>query len=270
MAETEKIKVHVHALCWNEEKMLPHFFRHYDGVADQFFIYDNGSTDRSVEILKSNPRVVLSDFKTSGDSFVQCALDHYNECWKQSRGKADWVIICNIDEHIYHPNLKKYLTDCTSRGITLIFPEGYEMVSDEFPVASTPLHQTVNYGMRKPFFDKPQIFNPNEIEEINFAPGRHYATPTGRVVVPKRPKVRLLHYKYLGLEYLLSRQSELRAGLRSVDVKNGWGNQYTWSSEQMIAEFDRIKRNSVSVFSLRRHVSALRRALTERVVNIIR
>jgi hypothetical protein len=144
------------------------------------------------------------------------------------------------------------------------------MVSDEFPTANALLHEIVNYGMREPFLDKPQIFNPNEIEEIKFAAGRHSATPTGRVVVSKGPKVKLLHYKYLGLDYLLPRQLELRGGLKSVDVKQGWGLQYHWSSQQKIADFERVKRNSTNVFSLRGRVSALRRTLTLRARKIIR
>src|SRR5688572_6249373 len=106
------VEVHLYALCWNEERMLPYFFRHYDSLVNRYFIFDNGSTDRSVEMLKLNPKVTLGSFKVEGDSFVIAALNHYNECWKQRRGQADWVIVCNIDEHIYHPDLKSYLSKC--------------------------------------------------------------------------------------------------------------------------------------------------------------
>ena len=41
--------------------------------------------------------------------------------------------------------------------------------------------------------DKPQIFNPNAIQEINFTPGRHNAYPTGNVVKPQENEVLLLH-----------------------------------------------------------------------------
>ena len=60
--------VHVYGLCWNEEKMLPYFFKHYDDIADQYFIFDNNSTDNSLSILKANPKVVLDKFEVMGDS----------------------------------------------------------------------------------------------------------------------------------------------------------------------------------------------------------
>ena len=36
-----ELTVHVYAQCWNEVEMLPFFFRHYDGLVDQYFIYDD-------------------------------------------------------------------------------------------------------------------------------------------------------------------------------------------------------------------------------------
>lgn len=242
-----KDEVHVYALCWNEERMLPYFFRHYDGVADRYFIFDNGSTDRSVEMLKAHPKVVLDSFEVAGDSFVLAAANHYNECWKQSRGQADWVIVCNVDEHIYHPDLRGYLRACKGRGVTIVTPEGYDMVSDTFPEAGVPLSEAVRRGMREPFLDKPEIFDPDRIREINFVPGRHQASPAGEVVAPGFKATKLLHYKYLGLDYVLRRHAELKTGLRSLDIRKGWGLQYVWRERKTVKKYERIKKNSVVV-----------------------
>ena len=227
--------------------MLPYFFRHYDRLASRYFIFDSGSTDRSIEMLKLNPRVTLGRFQVEGDSFVTAALNHYNECWKQSRGQADWVIVCNVDEHVYHRDLKGYLWRCKSRGISLIIPKGYNMVSDVFPETDKPLCETVKRGMRDSFWDKPEIFDPNRINEINFEPGRHTANPSGEITTPRNVSVKLLHYKYIGLEYLLRRHHELKSGLRPLDIQSGWGHQYLWDKERNIEEYKRIKANSISV-----------------------
>lgn len=210
MLPQREVKIHVYALCWDEERMLPCFFRHYDELAARYFIFDNGSTDRSVEMLKLNYKVTLGRFEVKGDSFVAEALSHYNECWKQSRGQADRVITCNVDEHIYHPGLMSYLRRCKSLGISLVISEGYKMVSDFFPETDKPLYETVRHGMRDKSRDKPEIFDPNKIDEINFVPCRHAASPSGKLITPREVKVKLLHYKYIGLEYLLRRHHELR------------------------------------------------------------
>ena len=55
--------VHVYALCWNEEKMLPFFFKHYDNIADQYFIFDNDSRDNSLSMLKEILKLLLINLK---------------------------------------------------------------------------------------------------------------------------------------------------------------------------------------------------------------
>ncbi|QMV40797.1 glycosyltransferase family 2 protein [Cohnella cholangitidis] len=239
--------VHVYALCWNEEKMLPYFFRHYDNIADRYYIFDNGSTDNSLSILRAHPKVIVDKFTIQGNSFVKSAQKTYDHFWKQSRGIADWVIVCNLDEHLYHPNLRKYLQHCSSHGITMIVPEGYEMVSNRFPKADKRLCKRITYGVRKKRFDKPQIFNPREIEEINFAAGRHTASPAGNVVMPSTRKVLLLHYKYIGLKYLSSRYEEQKTRLRKTDIANRWGSEYLWEESKKAREFEKLKRAAVKV-----------------------
>lgn len=243
----KQLIIHVYALCWNEEKMLPFFFKHYDNIADQYFVFDNDSTDNSLSILSSNPKVCIDKFEIKDNSLVKSAQNQYNHFWKQSRGKADWVIICNVDEHLYHPDLRTYLQECTSKGITLIVPTGYEMVSDTFPDNNKPLHETIKDGARSLNFDKPQIFNPNAIQEINFGPGRHIASPVGNVIKPTKNKVLLLHYKYLGFKYLNSRYSELQQGLRIGDILRRWGIQYLWNEKKKLEQFEKVKSNAVKV-----------------------
>ncbi|MFJ5713982.1 glycosyltransferase family 2 protein [Neobacillus sp. NPDC093127] len=239
--------IHVYAICWNEEKMLPHFFKHYDDVADQYFIFDNDSTDQSLSMLRSHPKVTIDRFEIKGSSLVKSAQDLFNQFWKNSRGKADWVIVCDVDEHFYHPNLRAYLQECTSKGITLVVPTGYEMVSDFFPTGNEPLHEKIKHGVRSYDFDKPQIFNPNEIQEINFGPGRHTAFPVGNVIKPPNKEVLLLHYKYLGIDYLNSRYSALKQGLREGDIANRWGFHYLWNDKQKLEQFENLKSQSAIV-----------------------
>jgi hypothetical protein len=239
--------IHVYAICWNEEKMLPHFFKHYNDIADQFFIYDNGSTDNSLLMLSAHPKVSVDKFEVVGYSFVRTAQGIFNQFWKNSKGKADWVIVCDIDEHLYHPNLRSYLQQCTSNGITLIEPLGYEMFSDSFPNTDKPLHETIRRGARAPLFDKPQIFNPNEIQEINFGLGRHDAFPVGNVSKPSNKEVLLLHYKYLGFDYLNARYTTLKQGLRPEDIQLQFGYHYLWDEKRKLEEFESLKSRAVKI-----------------------
>lgn len=235
------MKIHLYALCFNDERMLPYFFRHYDSIVDRYFIFDNNSKDESVKILRKNPKVVLNSLKINGSSFVLSALFLYNQIWKASRGNADWVIVCNIDEILYHKfDLRNYLVKCQSSGETIIAPVGYEMVSNFFPKDNHPLTEQIRNGVRDRKFDKPQLFKPDSIQEINFAPGRHTAKPQGTIQYPSEPEVKLLHYKHIGKDYFLNRQSELAAGLRNYDLVKKFGIQYLWDEDRKVENFDRL------------------------------
>ena len=84
-------------------------FQHYDTFVDKFFIYDNESTDKSADIIAANPKVKKISFQTEGfEDEIQNTIK--NECWKASRGKADYVIVCDIDEFLYTPNTKAFLS----------------------------------------------------------------------------------------------------------------------------------------------------------------
>ena len=240
-------KIHLYALCFNEARMLPFFFSHYDEIVDRYFIFDNGSTDSSYKILSEHPKVELSSIQFSGNSFVIAAQIFYNSFWKESRGQADWVIVCNIDEHLYHENFHEYLDECSSNGYTLLKPIGFNMISQNFPNYGQPLYKQVQIGVRDARFDKLQLFQPDEIDEINFTPGRHRANPRGNVRLPFQPELKLLHYKYLGQDYFSTRLAELRVRLRDVDVIRKYGEHYQRSEQQKKNEFQRILDSAVQV-----------------------
>lgn len=242
------VKIHVYSLCWNEVRMLPHYIAHYESIADHFFIRDHRSSDGSYELLAGRPDVTIERFTPRNqNSFVLSALDVYDDAWKQSRGRADWVIVCNIDEFLYHANLPAYLASAESDGVTAIRAVGYQMVSEVFPTPAVPLTDQVRCGVRWRPMDKLAIFDPNAIEDINYAVGRHDADPVGRVAFPQRAEVMLLHFKYLGLDYLRRRHAELAPRLGRIDVERDWGHKYRWSAMQLEADFEHVRRSAKPV-----------------------
>jgi FkbM family methyltransferase len=231
---------HLYTLCWNDKRMLPHFFRHYSPLVDRFFIFDNGSTDGSVEALAGDERVRLSHFRSHSESFVDTELQLSEEMWKNSRGSADWVFVVDMDEHVYHEDLPSYLRLCQERSVTAIKALGYEMVADTFPNTTQRLCDIVTRGVRCPeLHDKLVLFDPSAITRTNFAPGRHSASPEGRVEWPALAEVLLLHFKKLGLEYEVFRSAELRTGLGSRDIEMKWGYQYLLSPDEIAERFKR-------------------------------
>ena len=231
-------------------RMLGYFFRHYEPVVDRFVLFDDGSTDGTVEFARSRPDVEVRPFpRGAADSFVLSQQALQNECWKESRGVADWVIVTAIDEHIHHPDLKRYLDECRRRGVTYIPALGFSMISESFPAPDEYLASTRTMGAPDAMFSKLRIFDPAAIEETQFAIGGHGASVAGRCVLPDRDELLLLHYKDLGIEYVRERHRALGERLGSVDVQNKWGYQYSFTEERAAARLQKLGATAIDVTS---------------------
>ena len=226
--------IHLYCLCWNEERMLPFFFRHYDPLVERYFVFDNGSTDQSLEMLAAHPKVTVGAFIAPQDTLIAEARTFYETVWHPSRGVADWVFIVNIDEHLYHPDGLDYLARCKRDDTTAIVTTGYEMVAADFPRPPETLRETVTSGVRAEYLDKLCAFRPDAIERLHYTAGRHGAKPEGRVAFPRRPELKLLHYKYLGGAYVVARYAELGARIGASDRGQGWGRHYFQPPESLI------------------------------------
>ena len=85
----------VHTVCFNEEAMLPNFLNYDAPQAKKIRIYDNQSTDRSVEIALSYPNVEVLGFSTE-DKLSELSLMHLrNQGWKEE--KCDDMVVCDVD-----------------------------------------------------------------------------------------------------------------------------------------------------------------------------
>jgi hypothetical protein len=230
--------------------MLPFFFRHYDSFVSKYFIFDDNSVDDSVELMRGHPNVEVAPLlRCDPDSFALSELSISNECWRRSRGRADWVIIVDIDEHLFHPDLPALLMRYKALGITIVPALGYQMISETFPQRDGMLCETHTNGAPWDLYSKLALFDPSAIIETNFGVGRHTASPTGRVIAPCHDELLLLHYKFLGFDRTYARHQQQRCGLGTKDLENGWGYQYSWSEEEFRQTWDEFAQNVIDVRS---------------------
>ena len=176
------------------------------------------------------------------DSFAFSELVVWENCWKESRGLADLVILVNIDQFLYHPMGRQYLVESSKLGLTMVPPKGYQMVASNFPSLQPPLHTQIRQGYRWIPMDKLALFNPDAIESMGYSTGRHQANPKGDLRAPRRQELMLLHYKYLGFEYRRSRLEHLRSGFGKTDIELHLGHQYFWNPEEMETDFNQTLR----------------------------
>jgi hypothetical protein len=226
------MKIEVFAICYNEEKLLPYFLRHYSSFCDEITIYDNQSNDSSKKIIKLNPITNLVSYDTNKEIRDDIYLEIKNNCWKKS--KADWVIICDIDEFVYHPDIRDILSHMDH--ITAITPEWFNMYSAKFPVTKEQIYTEVNLGMSGGA--KLNLFRPDQLTEINYSPGCHACYPEGNVMLSQWTGIKTLHFRYLSKEFVLSRNASYFARLSQQNKDNGWGFHYGFDPKIVSEHFE--------------------------------
>lgn len=231
--------VHYYALCWNEEKMLPYVFDYYERFVDKFTIYDNYSDDGSEAIVNGFKKASIKKFSMDGKINDSVYQEIKNNCWKHSRGKADFVIVCDMDEFLYQLDVEAALRSFAKEKVTLPTTEGYEMYSEVFPEYEKGglITDKVQLGVRSHWLDKSIIFDPHRIVDINYAIGAHQAEPTGIVCRGGCP-MKVLHYKHLGVDYLMDRYRKLGSRLSSFNIENQYGAHYLAKEAELRKEME--------------------------------
>ena len=232
--------IHYYAICWNEEKMLPFMLDYYDQFVDKIYIYDNYSTDNSNKILAERNKIEVIKFETNNSINDMIYNDIKNNCWKKSRGKADYVIVCDVDEFLYHPQIKDFLMNCFKKKYSFFIPKGYNMYAETFPQYDSKklLIEIYKDGIQDTLFCKSIIFDPHRIVEINYTAGAHFCYPWGIVKTKEDEKLKLLHYKNLGVEYVLKRCNLYRKRLSKSNIDNDFGIHYLQEDETITKEIN--------------------------------
>jgi len=241
--------VHLYTFCFNDEHMLAFFFKHYNDVVDKYFVFDDGSTDQTLDILRKQERVEIRkapDLSKSDHRILESNI-FQNSFWKESVGVADWIFVVDVDEHLFHNDLRSYLVACKENGVTVVPAIGFEMVGENFPPKDHRLCDVLTKGEPSFLYSKPSIFSPNSITNMRFSLGRHGASPEGHIVLPQCDEVLLLHFKHVDFEFLLRRHREFLLRQSITDIKNGHGIHYSSNADQLRKSWDSLVSRSIDV-----------------------
>ena len=166
-------------ICLNEENFIGKCLQQLDWC-DEIVVIDSGSTDRTIEIVRSFPktRLIHRDF----DTFKQQKNSALDEC------RNDWVLSLDADE---------FLTESLRQEILSL---KFNVAGYKFPRKNFIGDRQIRYGNWNPDFVL-RLFSRSQCRWGGTNPHESVITEG----VTKNPKSELLHYSYASRAEYVSR-----------------------------------------------------------------
>lgn len=252
-------KIWVYTIAYNEAHFVKNFLLAYKD-AERIIVYDNMSSDNTVTLLKEDQRVEVRTFDSGGQIRDDLYLEIKNNCWKEARGIADWVIVVDFDEiftKAFYPNIFE-LNIKENKDTYLIVPCGYMLYAEAMPLYENK--SALSYELKGVYdtnSEKPCCFRPDKIEDINFVAGCHNANPIDEngealrnINIIHLPEYKLLHFKYVNIANYFLRLEQYKKRMSTYNLKAGYGVHYTWSEEKHLETYLSGLQDSVSLFDI--------------------
>jgi hypothetical protein len=197
--------IHVFIFSYNESILIGRTIEHYKKYLPscKIILYDNYSTDNTVEIAKSKGCEVRY-FQTNNEINDIVFRDLKNNCWKSvSKG---WVIVADMDEYLCVS--EEELQQEEHNGISILRVQGYDMIgeSKNIELSDVKLQDIKKYVINN-YENKNLCFLREKIEDINYTVGAHTCKPTGTIQYSQKIYINK-HMNVLGLPYLLEKQKQ--------------------------------------------------------------
>lgn len=233
-----------YVLCWNEMPILPFMIDYWKQIARKVIIFDDNSTDGTLEYLSTFDWIEVRPFPIKTDNTLNDEINFKikNECWKEQRGKGvDFVIVSDLDEVLWSRNLYEEFNYYKQKNIAVVKPQAYDFVSLHFPIHGNQLlHDQIKTCYRFEWYDKCILFSPDIVDEINYTEGAHSCSPqydSSKYTDWNSGSLYMFHFKYLGLEYLLMKRYAIKNRLSQTNIDNKWSGEYQFTREQTIEQF---------------------------------
>lgn len=240
------MKITLYFINFNDSFYLKFIKQHYGKFCQRIVMYDNHSTDDSVAMATLLGFEVRM-FGLPGELNDQRYLDVKNHCWKESRGEADYVIVCDADEFVTPPVFK-------SGSLPVV--EGFNMIDEALPMHS---FSEIASGVPSKNYSKQAIFDPTGVEEISFLHGCHSHQVKGNVNFRENPTfengkahihytAKLYHYRMIGgVQRMIDRHKMYEKRMCQFNRENGLGIHYLYSEESKKIEWEQMKKEAYQV-----------------------
>lgn len=227
---------------YNEEFLAPFFLNHY-AFADRILVlYDEDTTDKTMDIINAYPNTRVETFRFTDGFDDDITVSMRNA--KYAESEAGWVIGVDADEFILHPDLREFLHN---RDEDIFFVRLFQVyrhkddedLDPEKPIADQRRHGDANaVGGQNRGGQKPLVVRAG-LSRMKWQPGHHniwnrHKYVTSRVVLPG------VHWHMADPGFCIERR--LRGPLRQGEQNRLRGHGCHWNvvtEEQIVSELER-------------------------------
>jgi ribosome-associated toxin RatA of RatAB toxin-antitoxin module len=230
------MEINIFLLCYNESVLLPNAINHYKKYLPscKITIYDNESTDNSVEIATNMGCHVISwSSDNIQNEYIQTHLK--DNVWKNI--PSGWIIMADMDEFLCIT--EDELNEEKKNGTTILNTRGIEIIgeSQTLNLADIDLQQVIKY-VDNEYESKKLCFLRESIIEMNYTRGAHQCNPTGDIKYSTNIYFNK-HMSYLGLPFIINKMIK-RYERTELMRSHGMGIHYTNNIEKIINEYNQL------------------------------
>jgi len=261
ISETHTIKesdmqptpIHIYVLCFNEELLLPHTVQHYRKYLPHAHItvYDNESTDRSVEIAKELGCDVVSwNSQNIQNEYIQ--KDMRNNIWKKGP-EHGWKLMIDMDEWLCVT--EDQLREEEEKGVTILRVKGVNVMgTSTCPNLTDITHEdlesipkVVDWSQES----KNLCFLTPHVKEMNYTHGAHACSPKGARIRFSEKTYYNKHMENLGLPFFIQKFTR-RAERNRVMHDHKINLHYTDDIKKITTRYEELMGQAYEVESFER------------------
>lgn len=222
---------------YNEAEMVPYVMPYVEALGyDKFIVFDNLSTDNTVEMLKKYDFVDVISYDSEGkfDDKIKALLQKqaYEKCKEAAKDDEVWMTWTDFDEVIAYNSDVPFKTLVKNGSDTYRYNCFYKRMINLFPPYGNKdffnggmVH--TYHGIRGSYWTgggmKPLMFCVNRLPDVLFYPGNHYALSFGNSEPPKpfenECEIYAFHLKFINKEILLRKWEGYAAKGKEVYVE---------------------------------------------------